>query len=324
MPRTLSEMAAPTCSVTLDKLTPLRNSQKKFKATFTIADKKTGEVLRTATTKFGWAPAEDYTLHKDKKRRKRYIQRHEKDLAATGDPTRAGFLSMYILWGESTSRKKNEEIFRAKLEKANETGLWDKKIRGTSLRGTMRLQMAETVCRRSRKSKAKKGKEKGKGKRRQGKRSKINPKYLPSSLSPEDTKKQREQLKKSQRAYREAKKSGDYSKLKTRKKVKSYRSKESRHVRKAKKIYGIKSMSNLDALSKATGCSKGGMEKILKKGRAAYYSSGSRPNQTAESWARARLASAVTAGKAADVDKGELREAGCYDRIMRMRLRPRA
>ena len=39
----------------------------------------------------------------------------------------------------------------------------------------------------------------------------------------------------------------------------------------------------------ATDDVKDGLEQILDKGRGAYYSSGSRPNQTAESWAKARL-----------------------------------
>ena len=42
---------------------------------------------------------------------------------------------------------------------------------------------------------------------------------------------------------------------------------------------------------------------ILAKGRAAYASSGSRPNVTPEQWARARLASVLTGGKAFGVDK---------------------
>jgi hypothetical protein len=45
------------------------------------------------------------------------------------------------------------------------------------------------------------------------------------------------------------------------------------------------------------------VEKILSKGRAAYASSGSRPNTSVEGWANARLASALTGGKAAQVDK---------------------
>lgn len=42
---------------------------------------------------------------------------------------------------------------------------------------------------------------------------------------------------------------------------------------------------------------------ILAKGRAAYASSGSRPNTTPEAWAKARLASVLTGGKALAVDK---------------------
>lgn len=46
-----------------------------------------------------------------------------------------------------------------------------------------------------------------------------------------------------------------------------------------------------------------GIEKILNKGRGAYYSSGSRPNQTPSSWAYARLASVIMNGPARKVDK---------------------
>jgi len=41
---------------------------------------------------------------------------------------------------------------------------------------------------------------------------------------------------------------------------------------------------------------------IIRKGKGAYYSSGSRPNQTPSSWGVARLASALTSGKSALVD----------------------
>lgn len=42
---------------------------------------------------------------------------------------------------------------------------------------------------------------------------------------------------------------------------------------------------------------------ILAKGRAAYASSGSRPNVGPEQWAKARLASVLTGGKALRIDK---------------------
>lgn len=45
-----------------------------------------------------------------------------------------------------------------------------------------------------------------------------------------------------------------------------------------------------------------GINKILSKGRGAYYSSGSRPNQTPSSWAYGRLASVIMNGPARKVD----------------------
>jgi hypothetical protein len=63
-------------------------------------------------------------------------------------------------------------------------------------------------------------------------------------------------------------------------------------------------------LARATGCSKYALKKIVNKGQGAYFSSGSRPNQTAQSWGIARLASSITGGKAAAVDYSILLE-GC-------------
>jgi hypothetical protein len=63
-------------------------------------------------------------------------------------------------------------------------------------------------------------------------------------------------------------------------------------------------------LSSKTGCSIAALNKIVSKGEGAYYSSGSRPNQTPQSWGYARLASSVTGGKAAIVDY-DILEKGC-------------
>ena len=41
---------------------------------------------------------------------------------------------------------------------------------------------------------------------------------------------------------------------------------------------------------------------MFQKGQGAYFSSGSRPNQTGHSWGYARMASAITGGKASAVD----------------------
>ena len=79
--------------------------------------------------------------------------------------------------------------------------------------------------------------------------------------------------------------------------VKSFKSKKSPHVVKAQRVYNIDKIIASNELSRKSGCKKVGLVKIIQKGKGAYYSSGSRPNQTAYSWGRARLASAITGGK---------------------------
>ena len=69
---------------------------------------------RSKTVYFGQAGADDYTITKDKKQRARYRDRHKKDLE-TNDPTRAGYLSYYILWGDSTSRQQNIKAYKSKF-----------------------------------------------------------------------------------------------------------------------------------------------------------------------------------------------------------------
>ena len=139
------------------------------------------------------------------------------------------------------------------------------------------------------------GRNRGGRKRKTRKRGRVPIKYVPKRLTRKDKKKARRELKKSRKAY----KKGKYY---TRKKVKSFKSKKSNHVINAMKIYGVKSVSASPKLAKKSGCSVTGLKKLVSKGAGAYYSSGSRPNQTAISWGRARMASAITGGKAAAVD----------------------
>jgi len=82
-------------------------SGKKYMAVFEIDGRK-------RTTHFGSAGMDDYTKTKDKEQRKRYRQRHKKDLS-TGDPTRAGYLSYYILWGNSTSVRENIATYKRRF-----------------------------------------------------------------------------------------------------------------------------------------------------------------------------------------------------------------
>jgi hypothetical protein len=145
---------------------------------------------------------------------------------------------------------------------------------------------------------------------------KINLRYLPKRLTKKDRKKQASMLLKSRKMY----KKGKYY---TRKPVSSYPHKKSPHIIKAEKMYHISSIDATDELAKATKCSKDALAQIIRKGEGAYYSSGSRPNQSAQSWGKARLASSITGGKAAAVDFSIL-EKGCSKQSRALRLAKQA
>jgi DNA-binding Xre family transcriptional regulator len=145
---------------------------------------------------------------------------------------------------------------------------------------------------------------------------KINLRYLPKRLTRKDRKKQSKELIKSRRLY----KKGIYH---SRPKVSSFKSKKSNHIIKAENLYHVDKIGATDELAKATGCDKSALAKIINKGAGAYYSSGSRPNQTAQSWGVARLASAITSGKAAAVDFNILEE-GCRENSKALILARRA
>lgn len=119
--------------------------------------------------------------------------------------------------------------------------------------------------------------------------------YLPKMLNKKDNEKQIKMLIKSQKQY----KKGLYY---NREKVASFKTKKSNHILNARRIYKIENIAPTKELALKTGCSLDALNKIIRKGEGAYYSSGSRPNQTPQSWGLARLASALTSGKAAAVD----------------------
>ena len=114
---------------------------------------------------------------------------------------------------------------------------------------------------------------------------KIPKQYLPKGLTKEDRAKQKKSIEEG----------------KMRPKVESFKSKRSSHVVKFEKKYGVK-ITNDSFIDKNI-ITRTGIKKILDKGRGAYFSSGSRPNQTPESWARGRLASVIMNGPARKVDK---------------------
>ncbi len=84
----------------LYKLYKSTNPSKKFD--IWIENPKTGNIKKVS---FGATGYEDYTIHKDKERRSRYLLRHQKD--KVNDPTYSGFWSTRLLWGKSTDINKN-------------------------------------------------------------------------------------------------------------------------------------------------------------------------------------------------------------------------
>ena len=70
---------------------PSKKKDKKFDAI--INDKK--------VVSFGSKGMSDYTIHKDKERKERYISRHKKR-ENWNDPKTAGFYSKHVLWNKPT------------------------------------------------------------------------------------------------------------------------------------------------------------------------------------------------------------------------------
>ena len=140
----------------------------------------------------------------------------------------------------------------------------------------------------------------------------VPKRYVPKTLNKRDKVKASKELNLSRKLYNK----GKYY---TRKRVKSFKSKPSKHIIKARKTYGIQNIKPSTELAKKTGCSISALKKIVNKGEGAYFSSGSRPNQTAHSWGYARLASSITGGKASAVDYTIL-ENGCKSNSKALKL----
>ena len=121
--------------------------------------------------------------------------------------------------------------------------------------------------------------------RRRGRsRKKYSKKYVPASLSTRDRQKQIRSIRQHS--------------VDPRPHV-NYPNRRSRWVLKFQRKYGER---DLNWISKHL-MKKKGIELILNKGRGAYVSSGSRPNQSMHSWAYARLMSVLMGGPARRVDR---------------------
>lgn len=129
--------------------------------------------------------------------------------------------------------------------------------------------------------------------------------YVPRQLSKNDVKQQIRMLETSRRMYK------SHNKFRTRKTLKSFTSRPSSHIKNAQRMYDVDAVRPSAELAQKTGCSITALNQIVRKGKGAYFSSGSRPNQTPQSWGYARLASAITGQKASIVDYDILKQ-GCH------------
>ena len=80
-------------------------SNKRYKEIF-----YTDEGKKIKTTQFGDKRYDNFTIHKDKKRKDLYRKRHHKD--KIDDPMTAGSLSWYLLWNKTTLEASIKEYER--------------------------------------------------------------------------------------------------------------------------------------------------------------------------------------------------------------------
>jgi curved DNA-binding protein CbpA len=111
------------------KLISIKRSTKKGKKLMAMFDTNG----RKKVIHFGAAGMGDLTKHKNLNRRNRFVFRHHKDLK-TGDPSRAGFLSMFILWNKPSLQASIAD-YRRRLNVYNRTGKFPTIIAGYTAPG---------------------------------------------------------------------------------------------------------------------------------------------------------------------------------------------
>ena len=126
------------------------------------------------------------------------------------------------------------------------------------------------------------------------------PKRYLSGLSRKDRRTQKKNILKARKSYKSNTSKKNNIKYVPRPKLKSFKSKKSSWTQKFHNLYpGVKTIKDI---SKVVGIPKNALLQVKKKGMGAYYSSGSRPNQTAQSWGLARMYSYILGGKTRKID----------------------
>lgn len=113
----------------------------------------------------------------------------------------------------------------------------------------------------------------------------IPKRYLPDSLSKADRQKQIKSIFEKK----------DRPKVKTKERKSSYTIKFNNKY--GKEIDAMKGGRNKKNVAKVSGLPYKALDEVYKKGEGAFYSSGSRPNQTKDSWGRGRMYAYIMGGK---------------------------
>lgn len=95
------------------RLKTIRRSHKPEKKYDAVFVKENG---REKVVPFGASGMSDFTKHKDKTRRARYLKRHSGMGEHWNKPDTPGALSKWILWGPSTSFRKNVKTFKRRFK----------------------------------------------------------------------------------------------------------------------------------------------------------------------------------------------------------------
>ncbi len=113
----------------------------------------------------------------------------------------------------------------------------------------------------------------------------IPKRYLPDTLSKADRQKQIKSIFEKK----------DRPKVKTKERKSSYTIKFNKKY--GKEIDAMKGGRSKRNVAKVSGLPYKALDEVYKKGEGAFYSSGSRPNQTKDSWGRGRMYAYIMGGK---------------------------
>ena len=125
--------------------------------------------------------------------------------------------------------------------------------------------------------------------------SKVSAFYL-KGLDKKDTKKHKKYIL----DRRKSAKKGEF--ISRNLELKSYKYKKSQNVLAFERKYGVK-ITDMKGIERKVGLPVKAQKEILDKGKGAFFSSGSRPGQTPQSWAYGRLASVILKKGAYKYDK---------------------